>query len=326
MPFPRPIPVLSLLAALAAFFPLPSPARPPVLPTVTTHSWDQRPAVRPAAPALPRVSSPVDAIPDDLPSAPAAATPSVPVAPHTVVDRHPSGKPWQLIETEHFLIHHDQVTFARRVARLGEAFYDHIAADLPPGTRDRLSPARSAIYVFRKPEHWQAFLSHSSAPAWSASFVRGSALYLQATGSDTASRMQTFAHEMTHLVFHRFLSVQPPLWLHEGLAEYYGASAYRAVRGIGQPSRPPRPDPHSLVPLDALLRATSYPTNPELLQPYYRTAAAFVGFLRHRDAGRPWAAFWPALVQGEPPLPAIFNAYALPTLSSLQAEFDKYAH
>ncbi len=320
MSLPRPhsasIPLLLLLAALPPF---PSPARPPQLPPPPPPSW-----TRPAAP-LP--ASPADAIPAFPTSGSSllSTTSAVPVAPHAAVVCHPSGKPWQLLETEHFLIHHDQLMFARRVARLGEAFYAHIAADLPPGTPDRLSPARSAIYIFRKPEHWQAFLAtQPGAAAWTASFVRGSALYLQATGSDTSSRMETFAHEMTHLVFHRFLAVQPPLWLHEGLAEFYGAVAYRAVRGMGQGRHAAIPSTRNLLPLVTLFSASSYPSDPELVRPYYRTAAAFVAFLRYRRDGAPWAAAWPSIARGDPPLPVILREYGFPTPDALQTEFDKF--
>ena len=61
---------------------------------------------------------------------------------------HPDFR-WRHLQTEHFIIHHDQLMFAAKVARLGEQFYAAIAADLP-GLQDRIVPARSHIFIFRK--------------------------------------------------------------------------------------------------------------------------------------------------------------------------------
>jgi hypothetical protein len=70
---------------------------------------------------------------------------------------HP-GFNWQHLQTEHFVLHHDQRMFAARVARLGEQFYQAISADLPD-LRDRIAPARSHIFIFRNPRDWQAVVA-----------------------------------------------------------------------------------------------------------------------------------------------------------------------
>ena len=120
---------------------------------------------------------------------------------------------WQHLQTAHFVLHHDQKMFAAKVARLGEQFYEAISADLP-NLADRVSPARSHVFIFRDPRDWQRIVAGTPGmESWTASFVRGQALYLQETGTAIADKMETLAHEMTHLVFNRFLPVRLPLWL-----------------------------------------------------------------------------------------------------------------
>ena len=146
---------------------------------------------------------------------------------------HPAYR-WQHLQTEHFVLHHDQKMFAAKVARMGEQFYDAISADLP-NLQDHFSPARSHIFIFRDPRDWKAIVAgRPGMEPWTASFVSGQVMYLQEMGTVPSDKMDLLAHEMTHLVFNRFLPVRLPLWLNEGLAEYYGEFAYRAAKGMGQ--------------------------------------------------------------------------------------------
>jgi hypothetical protein len=155
---------------------------------------------------------------------------------------------WKHMQTDHFTLHHDQKMFATRVARMGEQFYAAVSADLPD-LRDRVSPRRSHIFIFRDARDWQSVVAgRPGLESWAASFVGGNVMYLQEVGRGTSDKMGMLAHEMTHLVFNRFLPVRLPLWLNEGLAEYYGEFAYRAARGMGQGKRnafPPPPTPSS---------------------------------------------------------------------------------
>ena len=149
---------------------------------------------------------------------------------------HPAYQ-WKHLQTEHFVLHHDQKMFAAKVARMGEQFYDAISADLPD-LRDRISPARSHIFIFRDPRDWQAVVAGRR--AWKPGPPRSCAAtscICRKPAPPPSDKMDTLAHEMTHLVFNRFLPVRLPLWLNEGLAEYYGEFAYRAAQGHGTKQR-----------------------------------------------------------------------------------------
>ena len=179
---------------------------------------------------------------------------------------------WQHLQTEHFILHHDQKMFAARVARLGEQFYTAIAGDLP-SLPDRVSPRRSHIFNFRDPRDWQAVLGGTTGLGpGTISFVHGQVMYLQEIDGDASAQMGLLAHEMTHLVFNRFLTVPLPLWLNEGLAEYYGEFAYRSARGMGQSRRSAFRPLRTWTPLAELLAATAYQADLETNARFYATS------------------------------------------------------
>ena len=231
---------------------------------------------------------------------------------------------WKHLQTDHFILHHDQKMFAAKVARMGEQFYDAISSDLP-NLQDRVSPARSHIFIFRNPQEWQALVRESPGiDAWASSFVRGNAMYLQETGTAPSEKMDTLAHEMTHLVFNRFLPVHLPLWLNEGLAEYYGEFAYRAAKGMGQSQgnafRPLR----SWTPLAELLNASAYPVEPGEVNQFYATSKYLTGFLLLRLPREKWDVFFARVLAGDPALPALLSTYGWADVATLEKAFAQF--
>ena len=231
---------------------------------------------------------------------------------------------WQHLQTEHFVLHHDQKIFATKVARLGERFYDAISADLP-GLRDRIAPNRSHVFVFRDPGDWTAIVASSpDVDAWAVSFVRGNAMYLQETGTAQSEKMGTLTHEMAHLVFNRFIPIRLPLWLNEGLAEYYGEFAYRDARGLGQNHRSAFRTLKKRTPLAELLGATNYPKDPEDVADFYATAKHLVGFLRLRFPAEKWSSFFAGVLEGRTGADALLAAYGWADVAELEKEFARF--
>ncbi len=150
-------------------------------------------------------------------------------------------------------------------------------------------------------------------------------MYLQEWGDNSSDKMSVLAHEMTHLVINRFLKKPIPLWLNEGLAEYYGEFAYRAVRGMGQSKSSAFPATKDLLPLQTLLALPTYPPDTVVLT-YYRTAKYLVGFLRLKHAPACWNAYFTAVATGSPSTPALLSAFPYPDLPSLETAFGKFAH
>ena len=236
---------------------------------------------------------------------------------------HPDFR-WRHLQTEHFIIHHDQRMFAAKVARLGEQFYAAIAADLP-GLQDRIVPARSHIFIFRNDRDWQTIVAGTAGlDEWTASFVRGPVMYLEQTGPAAADRMATLAHEMTHLVLNRFVPVRLPLWLNEGLAEYYGTFAYRDAKGLGQsPVNAFRPlkDP---LPLAELLAAAGYPADAAELRRFYATSKYLAGFLLLRQPQEKWPEFFARAAAGDNATAALLETYGWADWTAMEKSFKAF--
>jgi hypothetical protein len=231
---------------------------------------------------------------------------------------------WMHLQTEHFVLHHDQKMFAAKVARLGEQFYAAISADLPD-LRDRTSPKRSHIFIFRDSQEWQTVMGESpSIDSWASSFVRGNAMFLQETGTAAADKMDTLAHEMTHLVFNRFLPVRLPLWLNEGLAEYYGEFAYRAARGMGQGKHNAFRPLKNQTPLADLLSATAYPVDPVEVNQFYVTCKYLTGFLLLERPREQWDVFFARLLAGDSPTAALLDSYGWADVAALEKAFAQF--
>lgn len=232
---------------------------------------------------------------------------------------------WKHLQTEHFVVHYEQKIFASRVARMGEQFYEAIASDLP-NLRDRVSPARSHIFIFRDARDWQTLRAERAGLSeWAASFVVGRTMYLQEVGTSVSDKMEMLAHEMTHLVFNRFLPLRLPLWMNEGLAEYYGEFAYRAARGIGQSKGNSFPPMRKWMPLETVLTAQTYPASRHEVTHFYKASKYVIGFLRLRFSQEQWNTFLDRVLAGTPALTALMETYGWADIAAMEKEFARFA-
>ena len=231
---------------------------------------------------------------------------------------------WRHLQTERFVVHYNQKMFAARVARMGEQFYGAISADLPK-LSDRVSPRRSHVFIFRDARDWESIVANRPGlETWAASFVGGNVMYLQEIGDATSEKMGVLAHEMAHLVFNRFLNVNLPLWLNEGLAEYYEEFAYRAARGMAQSKKNAFPPLRRHTPLAELLSASSYPPDVAEVRLFYATGKYLVGYLLLRLPRDKWDRFFARVLAGENAQSALLETYGWPNVESLEKEFDRF--
>lgn len=231
---------------------------------------------------------------------------------------------WQHLQTRHFVVHYERKAFAMRVARMGEQFYDAISGDLPD-LRDQMDPQRSHVFIFRTARDWQAVVADTPGlESWAASFVRGQAMYLQEIGSGKADKMSMLAHEMTHLVFNRFLTVRLPLWLNEGLAEYYGEFAYRRARGLTHRERNVFKALRNRTPLAELVAATDYPADPAQVARFYATAKQLVGYMLWKLPREKWNTFLTRTMAGENATAALLDTYGWADIAELETAFAAF--
>lgn len=231
---------------------------------------------------------------------------------------------WIHLQTTHFVIHCEKKIFAAKVARLGERFYTAISSDLPE-LHDRLTPIHSHIFIFSDPRDWQTLITQNpELTPQVASYVVGNAMYLQEYGDSTGEKMSLLAHEMTHLVMNRFLPIRLPLWLSEGLAEYYGEFAYRAAKGMGQSKSNAFRSMSVTFPLNMLFSLSSYPADPLATDLFYRTSKYVTGYLRLRQPREKWYAFFDRLLQGDDATEALLAVYEFSSIEDFEKEFLKF--
>lgn len=230
---------------------------------------------------------------------------------------------WKHAQTAHFVIHYEQAIFARKVARMAEFFYDFIAEDLR-GVEDRVK-GRSHVFVFRNGKKWEDFRRLAQdVPPWTFSQVAGTVMYLQQADS-TSSSGEVLAHEMTHLVVNRFFVGRPPLWLNEGLAEYYGAFAYAAFKGIKKSRRAQFTKLADPYPLEDLFLSATYPATTFEVESFYDTAQFLVAFLLLDQPPAKFLPFMDDLVGGADVLEAFATHYGLNGLDEIEKQFRKFA-
>ena len=230
---------------------------------------------------------------------------------------------WKHAQTEHFVIHYEQAIFARKVARMAEFFYSYIAQDLQ-GAQDNVS-GRSHIFIFRSEKRWKEFAATAGdVPDWTFSQVEGTAMFLQ-QAENTSSSGDVLAHETTHLVINRFFEKRCPLWLNEGLAEYYRVFAYSAYKGVKKSKRAQFGRLANPFELDELLYTQIYPHENARVASFYATAQYFVAFLLLEHQPQAFMPFVDDLMEGVDVKLALSKHYGLESMDEIQKQFNKFA-
>jgi hypothetical protein len=230
---------------------------------------------------------------------------------------------WKHAQTEHFSIHYEQAIFARKVARMAEFFYNYIVDDLQ-GVKQQ-ERGRSHIFIFRSEKRWREFCHASPGmPEWIFSQVEGPVMFLQQAENTSASG-EVLAHEMTHLVMNRLFAGQPPLWLNEGLAEYYGAFGYAAFKGVKKSKRAQFGKLATPYPFEDLVYRTTYPREDWMVEAFYATAKYLVAFLMLDRPHEQFLPFLEDLLEGTQVVEAFGRHYGLYSLAEVEKEFRKFA-
>jgi hypothetical protein len=190
-----------------------------------------------------------------------------------------SPEKWKHAETEHFLVHF--VKNGEKIGRLCEEHYREVREFF--GNRpDLLAGKKSRVFAFYEPDDWRKFAARIQMP-WASGITRGDEFfYLSVTETKRSeAKDRTQAHEMTHLVFNRFFRGRLPLWLNEGIAEYFGQRRTSTITQFRQ--RMGQTEPY---PLDKLFAAQQYPAAETEIQAFYAEAAIIVDFLTRTNERR----------------------------------------
>jgi hypothetical protein len=232
-----------------------------------------------------------------------------------------SATKWKHGETTHFIIHyfHD----SDKIARRSELFYAEIR-DFFGNRPDLLGRRKSHIFAFRDKADWSKFISGADLGPWLANAVgitRGNEFFYLPVGEngqfDFKGKVQ--AHEMTHLVFNRFFTSRPPLWLNEGIAEYFGQRKTTTLMDFRDQMRgTPK------FSLDRLFSSRSYPHSPLEVQAFYAEAAIVVDFLTMTDERRVLLPKFVDAMTNENDVAKALTIYGYRSLADFEADYSRY--
>ena len=230
---------------------------------------------------------------------------------------------WNHAESKFFVIHYKKLGYARRVARMADYLYQYIAADLP-GYEDRVEE-KSHIVVLKDKDDWREFLEHAeTAPEWSGAYVRGKVMFLP-DSDDRKRNAHVVAHEMSHLVLNRFFVHRPPLWLNEGLAEWYGHFGWQAFKGQNVNVRRHLGDLEQPYAVAQLRGMRGIQGNAADIRRYYATSHQLVGMLKLRKDQAAFVEFLKGVtVEGRPVGAPLEAVYGLGDPDALQSAFDEF--
>jgi len=224
---------------------------------------------------------------------------------------------WKHGETDHFIIHY--LLGGQMIGRRSEKFYAEIREFF--GNRpDLMDGRKSHIFAFNSQRDWEAFQKQVT-PMNILGITRGNEFFYLATTESGVydSRGKVQAHEMTHLVFNRLFRGRPPLWLNEGIAEYFGqrkTSNWAAFRSQMQGAWK--------FNLDKLFALQHYPQEPEDIQSFYAESAIIVDFLT-RTSDR--AALLPRFVEmmiADNDLDKAVRLYGYQDLAEFKSAYERY--
>jgi tetratricopeptide (TPR) repeat protein len=232
---------------------------------------------------------------------------------------------WTSVRTRHFQVLGEAgEAEVRRVAARLELYRGAFARLLPPEHFDRGRP--TIVVLFRDDESYapfKPFRGGRAAAGVAGYFQPGKEADYITTTLDAGRDDSTLLHEYAHLLFNNHLG-RAPLWLKEGLAEYYGTARLTRDRRrltLGAPAvrRAQVLKRRALVPLGELLTAGH--DSPLYLEPdrrsvFYAQAWVTVHYLLHggRESGRTRgggeiARFLELLAAGRPAAEALHGAF-----------------
>jgi hypothetical protein len=212
---------------------------------------------------------------------------------------------WKHAESEHFIIHYQLSDVKNRLIREAEYYYWKIQNDLKLTTD--LVEHKSHIFLFQDDDEWRGFqvatgLSNIAGVTMGHEFF---SYYPKKKDKDFSG---TVAHEMTHLVFNRFFTGRPPLWLNEGFAEFQAHNAFQSLYGkrLGAINKDSTQvgDIHFVT----MTTWTQYPPTMGNIQAFYVKAQLAVGLLIDKGGPERFVQFVNTSIQ-DPDFYKAFNQH-----------------
>ncbi|HTS17466.1 MAG TPA: hypothetical protein VMP11_07830 [Verrucomicrobiae bacterium] len=192
---------------------------------------------------------------------------------------------WQHSESDHFIFHTETGFSVPQLSAWAEWSYALIKQDI--GVTTDSYERKCHIYVFLNPQVWHEFVGTGKMEEWTGGWCTGRELFF-ASRPHFKFQGPTLPHEMTHLVLHRFIAGDIPLWLNEGFAEFEGVRLYRnylRARGYTLGNVPDHLDRADYIPLSELTSAVDYPRERDTVVHFYNESRLLVAFFYYQHGG-----------------------------------------
>jgi hypothetical protein len=240
---------------------------------------------------------------------------------------------WSEVTTPHVRVLTDAGPVrARHVAERLERLHEQVSRTIPALARETTRPR--TVFLFRDDATYRAYLPTFGGRAEEASGIfqpgPGRDWVMLEDGSD-AMLDPVALHEYTHALV-RVLTPTPPLWLNEGLAQYFSTLRVDAVDAkVGEPA----PElvgwmkSHDLLPVQDLVAMTyqspAYHYG-EQRNTFYAESWLLVHLLLNENPGDlpRWQGYLDALARGDDPRAAFRDAFG--EERQLQWRLELYAH
>jgi hypothetical protein len=192
---------------------------------------------------------------------------------------------WEHSESDHFIFHTEAGFLALQLASTAEWAYAAIKKDL--GITQDSFERKCHLYVFLNQPVWRDFVNTGKLEPWTGGWCTGRELFFWSR-PNYKFQGTTLPHERTHLVLHRFVGGDIPLWLNEGLAEFEGIRLYRSylkARGASLANVADHLSRDQSIPLSDLTSAVDYPKSREAVAAFYTESQRLVAFLYFQYGG-----------------------------------------
>ncbi len=224
---------------------------------------------------------------------------------------------WQHGETAHFVIHFQRQ--GQSIANRCETFYEDLREFF--GNRpDRMPGKKSQVFAFARVEDWMPF-ARLTGMRGIAGITRDNEFFYITTNAEGAfdSKGHVQAHEMTHLVFNRLFVGRPPLWLNEGIAEYFGL-----LKTANRPDVQRTLAAEPRFPLAELFAAQAYPEADVPRRAFYAEATVVVDFLSYNQERRQLLPKFVEQMIAANDVAAALKLYGYADIDQFSEAYEKY--